>query len=623
MRMIDNDRILKAISVLGFFLLAVVIILVLLDGPATGYELSIYESLPWESWLCMCVSVALGFGIGIQQTLSQSTRRNTWWVVGLALVLGNNLVFLLLPALRGYVLYGREDVMTHVGYSVDIVRTGFLTAKDVYPIQHLLVAILSMVTNLSPLVISIYLTPLLSLLYAGFIFCLARSVFDDLRLVRLATLFSTVLLFSPMQYHSWLSPAGIGVLLMPFIVYVFLKNLISSSVEFSIAAVLVAGIMLPFLHPLIWLVSTVTLLAIGLTIGFVQQRIVAASVRYKVRLGVVEISAIIFLTWFLSFYLAERLIKLVYERFFGSGLDLTMMERVLQSAEKVGLQWLDVAILTIKICGHDFIYIIFCVITAIFIILKVLKGQKGKVEVNLFILVTTFICPGLFFLAHLFTTVVEFGVLRLVTTMVACAPLFVAYALRGLGRSFQIESRSKFLAKISSLPTMFVILLACLCWIFGVASSFGWRFIRLPNQQVTRMDITGVAWLIEHRDPTVSADLNRMVSRLADGIFGTGWRAAQGIYRVTGTTSPIGALPDHFARSSDRRLGEHFERDVYMPISMYDQVLHTIFFPEFEQFDQSDFEALYYDTTVSRVFTNGEFDMWYVQSISNGNESNE
>jgi hypothetical protein len=608
-----GNRSLKALSALGFSLLTCAIVLILFCGPATGYEISIYETLPGWVWMCMFASVAIGFGIGVQQALSPDAERNTWWAVGLAIVLANNLVFLLLPVLRGYVLYGREDAMTHVGYAVDIVTMGVLPASDVYPIQHILVAALSRVTGLSPMITTGCLTPLLSILYVGFIFCLARSVLRDPRSVRLATLSSTVLLFSPTQYHASLVPAGVGVLLMPLAVYGFLKSILTPSVEYSVVAILVVGIMLPFVHPLIWVIVSGALVLLGLVRGCLRRKQTIPPALRKAHFVVLEISVVVFSTWFLRFYLAEHLIKLAYARFFGPGLDFTMMDRVLQSADKVGYRWWDVVILAAKIGSHDFVYVALCVIAVIGALGKIRRGQASVVEHNILTLTPVILCPSLFFIMHLFATVAEFGILRFLTTISACAPVFVAYVLSGLCRppSTHLEHIA---VAATKLTRIFVALILLSCWFAGFVSAFGWLFIKQPNQQVTHMEAAGVKWLAEHKADTVSADLNRMMSRFTDGLFGTEWRTKRGIYRVAGTTSPIGALPRHLGYSSRQQLGEWFDEDVYVPLSTYDRTFHAVFFPEFDQFEANDFEALHRDTSADRVFSDGEFEVWYIRS---------
>lgn len=616
---LGNERKLKLVSTLGFTLIVVAIILIILEGPSTGYETSIYEAYPKNVWWCLILGVAIGFGISIQQALSHDSDDNSWWARGLLIVLIGNLIILLLPLIRGYVLYGREDAMTHVGYAVDIVKSGYLSERDVYPIQHLLIAVISILSGLHPLEATSVFSAILSMLYVGFTYLLAKVVFDSSRSYRLATISSAVLLFSPMQYHASLVPSGFGVFLIPLIVYTFLKRQRSPTLSFGILVVLVVGFALPFVHPLVWVVMCSSLVIVAIMFHFLRsENINLFAARYVVLL----ISGVTFLTWFLRFYLTERLIRVVYDQFFNRDFNLTMMEQVLRSAKKVDYQVLDVLNLMGKFAGHDILFLVLSTIAIVVSTRKLLSKRNTVIEQDLIVLAPTLIIPGLFLIIHLFVTVLEFGIMRLVTIMVAITPIYVAYALSFLYSRYQKRKTYPRRQQSSAVPVTILSLLIFISWLIGFVSTYGWLFVKQANQQATRMEISGVVWLVDHRFASASADTNRVISRYADAIYGTKLSAETGIYRVSTTTSPIGALPDHFGYSDDTRLGELYSEDFYVPLSEYDRDFHEFFYPEFEQFDASDFEKLYRDTSAFKVFDNGEFEVWYINSKLDNDDGN-
>ena len=109
------DRILKLVSCLCFLLITVALLLIDRHSPATGYELSIYESLPPVVWVCLVGALAGGTGIIVHQAFAGQSNRS--WLLGFCILLLATSIFLLLPVLRGYFLYGSADTTAHVDWS--------------------------------------------------------------------------------------------------------------------------------------------------------------------------------------------------------------------------------------------------------------------------------------------------------------------------------------------------------------------------------------------------------------------------------------------------------------------------------------------------------------------------
>lgn len=85
--------------------------------PASGYELSIYQSTPTLVWIGLGIALAVAVLVGL--TAPRDTRTHDS-----ALLLGGSaaLAIVALPILRGYTFLGGGDSLSHVGWAREIQR---------------------------------------------------------------------------------------------------------------------------------------------------------------------------------------------------------------------------------------------------------------------------------------------------------------------------------------------------------------------------------------------------------------------------------------------------------------------------------------------------------------------
>ncbi len=116
-----HSRTTGAIAVVGVLLLSISTAIAVISPPATEYEISLYESYPTSFWGCIIGSLFSG-SLLIFRSIGNSNERS--WVFGTSLMLATDALLLLMPLIRGYVMYGDADPLTHLGYVQDIVNTG-------------------------------------------------------------------------------------------------------------------------------------------------------------------------------------------------------------------------------------------------------------------------------------------------------------------------------------------------------------------------------------------------------------------------------------------------------------------------------------------------------------------
>ena len=118
--------------------------ILLMSSNLTSYEVSIYHMYPlilWTNFILIIVLTMSLLLLGKKPNILQSS-------VFVSLVV-NQLSLLLLPLFRGYFLYGRSDVLEHLGRVKDILLTGHIGTDNFYPVMHVLIVELNLLGKAS------------------------------------------------------------------------------------------------------------------------------------------------------------------------------------------------------------------------------------------------------------------------------------------------------------------------------------------------------------------------------------------------------------------------------------------------------------------------------------------
>ena len=118
--------------------------ILLISSNLTSYEVSIYYMYPIILWINFILIIVLAISLlllGKKPSILQTS-------IFVSLIV-NQLSLLLLPLFRGYFLYGRSDVLEHLGRVRDILLTGHIGTDNFYPIMHIFIAELNLLGNAS------------------------------------------------------------------------------------------------------------------------------------------------------------------------------------------------------------------------------------------------------------------------------------------------------------------------------------------------------------------------------------------------------------------------------------------------------------------------------------------
>ncbi len=233
---------------LGILLLCTIIsimIAILVTVPqTTGYELSIYDAYPIYFWVLLMCSITCGIIILVQQAFSE--KRSRLWAVGFFVIIFTNLIILLLPVIRGYVVLGRGDVLTHIGYIKEILYTAHFSS-NFYPAIHILTATLSSMTGLTPELLAELVPVTFTVFYMISVYIFARAFSSHRGQVLLIAAFGCLLLFR--HENIMLAPSVQCFYMLPFVLFLFLKAQTSTKRQCHFLTLIVSLSAIPFLHP--------------------------------------------------------------------------------------------------------------------------------------------------------------------------------------------------------------------------------------------------------------------------------------------------------------------------------------------------------------------------------------
>ncbi len=71
------DRLPKISAILSFVFITMALVVIEQHSPATGYELSLYDSLPAATWIFLVAAIVLGTGTIVSAAFSE--KKNNYW----------------------------------------------------------------------------------------------------------------------------------------------------------------------------------------------------------------------------------------------------------------------------------------------------------------------------------------------------------------------------------------------------------------------------------------------------------------------------------------------------------------------------------------------------------------
>lgn len=584
-----NGRGLKMLGCLCFLLLVVALLLIDRHSPATGYELSIYDSLPALVWICLIGALAGATGMIVHQAFAGD--KSGYWLLGFLVLILTLSIMLLLPVFRAYYLYGAADTLAVVGWTRGVLQSGHFGESNRYPVTHVMTAQLSHVTGAPTEEVLKYVPVLFTVLFMLFSYLLASSVAYS-KGQALLVAGSGTLFFN--YYHVSAYPQTLSIMALPMVFYLYFRSRAKRSAPFRIAFVAVL-LLFPYFHPAPAAALIACLLAAEAAKAVWRRRTgapysVASDWGDRVTLEPVLICTVTFLTWISAYEIFGTTIRRTLGWLTREIEVIPHVATLERTLEQQGLSIFQQAELALKMYGDNLIYLVLCGIALIIVAWSFWRRRYEGSKV--FGLSMPFLISGPVWVLIFATTLrVTVGRLLGANIMMWATPVLAGFAL------YELFRRRK---KAGPVLATAILTVSSVVGIFGVYHS---PYILQPSWQTTTAGVRGSQWFLEHRRPRSDASvLGEM----------TGWGA-----------STFG-MPQHFAYEHIELLGSLLQRDFYLLINSRfrmapeDPTLagRLVSDPKMADadFNTADFARLQQDSSVHRTYVNGDLEMMWVSA---------
>jgi hypothetical protein len=238
-----NQTAIKLIAIIASGLTVVALSTIIFVGHATGYEISLYNGYPLYLWLFIILSYILGACLLVNRAFSK--EKTNWWIAGLAIVVTWSIVLILLPLCRGYFFFDANDSLITIGYIQEIQKTGHVNQQDFYPIMHILTFVLSRVWNISFYDTGLLVPVVNTVVYLTGVFLFTKSLKFNFGQQVVALSISSAPFFIEQGYAV---PRNMAFAMFPLVLYLFTKTQKSLSLSWSALLFFILA-SLVMLHP--------------------------------------------------------------------------------------------------------------------------------------------------------------------------------------------------------------------------------------------------------------------------------------------------------------------------------------------------------------------------------------
>jgi len=588
----------RSLAGVGFGAVIIAAGIALLTPPADGYEMSIYAAFPWYFWALLIASVLVGQLIVLRAGLTADKDGSDWWF-GVLLVLLSNALLLFLPYARGYPYFERADVLTHLGHIRTIQTTGMIGPENIYPNIHQLVLALAYATGLKPIRVINAVSGVVSLFSILASVALVAAVYDRRRAL-FSIPFVSVLIGGTAHMNP--SPFAQSMLLLPFVLYLFVREQQTHALTIRIALVL-SLVALIFYHPLTTLFAVVFFTVYGIAqTAVVRDLLLDPDDDASELTGPATASRLVlgtFVAWYYNFSGMLIRAESVLNTLFGS----EGGESTLDAYSSTVSQTSPAAVDLLRILLLEYGTAIVILGVSGFHLAKALGDRLwNRVSMTVFefsFSVTAMAFSSIAVVFLVFDLIVGFG-----------RPLMAAqyFGILVMG-SFFFD-----LYRQSGESRNVVRVVAVVLAILVVFSAFGVYHSPLTiqiNQQVTEAELDGAEWYLTQTDQDLPhAEYGIDLYRFEDAMLG---------FQADNVTKDPDPPPDHFGYADGETLGAMYNESHYLVITPAGRQFYPEIWPDYRQYWQytpQDFERLETDPTVSKVYINGGFETYTVEGTN-------
>lgn len=563
-------------------------------NPATAYEISIYVSTPLLVWFFIILSTFISISLLIISIAYKS--KSNCWIIGLFVLLFNRLMIQWIPFIRGYLALSGDHI-SHIGFIMDILKTGFISDNNFYPLTHIILSETASILNVQVLLVGNLGTALISIFSVLSIYVVAKYIFKtrDAQIVVFAS--AAVIFFS--GYDLFLMPNGWSIFLLPIILFVFLKSQSINKINWSILLLIFLWA-LPFYHPLTAIMMIVILTTIGFITYFLNAlnggKINIINIKKFMPYNQILIIGTLFLVWVLSFRLFSANVVSLYEAI-TSGSTNVFLNSLDSGTSKLNFSTFDLIVFMFKYLGHDLIYLSISLLAFIYYFKKkYYNNDLHKQILVIFAITATFLILYVGYLGNFIPGLHAIGGGRIIAYSMMLTPIIIGWA-------FNQFSDIKQYKKYTVASFILIIILASSLSLFSLIPS---PYIEEPNVHVAQSDLATASWAFNYSDDSDGlSSILSPVSRYSYLLYG-----ATGGKIVAPTNNRI---PDHFGYNENESLGTTLNGTEVILINPIDKIVYSTVWASVGRFDAEDFNKLYSDQSTNKIYSNNYGEIWIVR----------
>ena len=596
-------RIFKIFSIFSFLLIFIILIIIGRVGPASSYEFSIYDAYPWFFWVLLLSALMCGQLVILGSVIARPAKN--YWYFGLGAILLVNAILLFMPIIRGYYSYGWFDVLTHIGYMQDILRTSGI-GENFYPAAHLLGVTVHLFSGLSLPSVTLTLPLVFSFFFMLSLYFLGKTIFQTKTELLILVLVSTLLLWGNGQLAF--VPNAQAFFLVPLILFLAFKMYYGVNTIKYQFLLLLMSFLLVFYHPLVT-IMVIIILALMQIMLYIQEKSEKKTSKKVNYLYSIFFILTIFSLWSTYIAMATYVMKPIISRIFGDENVQSELQKNMDLISQVNVDPLYLIKLILNVWGKSILLGIFSLL-CIVLILRSMKNQTTKPKFYLGVSVMGFL---LFFILSIFMLVsnASFGFGRIY----AFANLFSLIVIPSGIYLFVYkspESNPPAGKQVIKLLGVFLIFF-CLTY-FATFNLYYSPIIKQPNEQVPASNYLGMSTFFSYRDDSLPVfELGVVSSRFYDAIYGYSaprWN----IYFNNKNMIP----PNHFGYQNETLSGIFINKSKYVLVNDKQRRLNPYMNPEFEDkwsFTPTDFERIKSDPKIHQVYTNKDLEIFMLPGL--------
>jgi hypothetical protein len=599
----SNPRVAKILITLSFVLITLSL-LVIAANPSNGsYEFSIYSAYPWYFWASVLSSIIIGQVLILSRCYSHSNK--VLLLSGVA-ILFSNTILLCLPILRGYVAFGRGDVLTHIGWMKDILQTGYIGIHDIYPLNHILGVSFSFASGMNLYDVTMVIPIFFSLFLTITVFLFAREILETRWQIILATVIGSIMLFGTAQ--TSFAPFQQSIFLFPFTLFLFFKSRSSSKASLYRAMFLFYLVFVAFYHPLsaVFMIAILIVMEQGMAFskwaGMVDEKKSAPFQKMQKVSNLVLIAFVVCFMWN-AYTKVVRINIWNLLNSLNSSSDSSQLASYTNIINSNNLSIVDILGSLFTMYGQ---YVILIIITTLGMA-RLLHGmiklghKQSPITLMLSYEFSFFIIASI--VTSFIVYIVGFGRYLIVSV------IFCIFLLPLLMDSAKFPKRFGNIKPKPYLQSIALMILVFTLLMISTLSLYASPTVRSINYQVTETEFVGMDGFNHMRvmDNQVF-EMGTSQYRMYDALYGRDSKSFT-------TNEILYSPPDHFGYLSNQSWTGNSSSPKYLLLTDAGRYFYPEIYPDFSnrwRFTNADFTRLMLDSNVTKLYDNSNLDIYWI-----------